>query len=373
MSVAGGVSAARQARPATPARGQRLWFIDALKAVASQLIVWHHLAFYGPMSDWTYQLAPEVVTWFSQDARMAVQVFLVVAGFLAVRSLAPDGVLVARPLLALLWQRYVRVALPYLVALLLAVVCTELARVWMTHDSLSPPAELWQWVAHAVLIHGFVDVDSLSAGVWYVAVDFQLFALLLGLLWLGQCGGLTAPTQRRWGGACVLLALLASLLHFNRDPAWDDWALYFFGAYGLGVWTYWCSQPQAPAAQRAWLLAVWGVTLVALWLDFRARIALALAVSVLLAAAQWQGWLYTWPRSRVLAYLGQISYSVFLVHFPVALVVNALFTRFAPANALVQTGGVLLAWLLSNAVGMVFFHTVEQRLTTWGRTLGRLR
>ena len=64
----------------------RLMFIDLLKAVGSQLIVLHHLAFYGPMSDWTHRLAPELVTWFSQDARMAVQIFLVVAGFLAARS-----------------------------------------------------------------------------------------------------------------------------------------------------------------------------------------------------------------------------------------------------------------------------------------------
>jgi hypothetical protein len=37
----------------------RLAFIDALKAVACQLIVLHHLAFYGPMSDHAYSLAAD--------------------------------------------------------------------------------------------------------------------------------------------------------------------------------------------------------------------------------------------------------------------------------------------------------------------------
>ena len=106
--------------PAVPSAGagERLMLIDAFKAVASQLIVLHHLAFYGPMSDWTHRIAPGLVAWFSQDARMAVQVFLVIAGFLAARNLAPDGVLRPAPAPGrLLWQRYVRVALPYLAAL----------------------------------------------------------------------------------------------------------------------------------------------------------------------------------------------------------------------------------------------------------------
>lgn len=70
----------------------RMPLIDAFKAVASQLIVLHHLAFYGPMSDWTYTVAPGLVGWLSQDGRLAAQVFLVISGYLAVRSLAPAGV-----------------------------------------------------------------------------------------------------------------------------------------------------------------------------------------------------------------------------------------------------------------------------------------
>jgi len=61
--------------PRMPDVHTRLAFIDALKAVAFQLIVLHHLAFYGPMSDHAYPLAPALISWLSQDARMAVQAF----------------------------------------------------------------------------------------------------------------------------------------------------------------------------------------------------------------------------------------------------------------------------------------------------------
>ena len=47
----------------------RLACIDALKAVSSQLIVLHHLAFYGPMSDAAQALAPGLIGWLADYAR----------------------------------------------------------------------------------------------------------------------------------------------------------------------------------------------------------------------------------------------------------------------------------------------------------------
>ncbi|MBT9464088.1 acyltransferase family protein [Hydrogenophaga sp.] len=349
-------------RPA--ATSERMPFIDALKAVGSQLIVLHHLAFYGPMSDWTHQLAPGLVGWFSQHARIAVQIFLVVAGFLAARSLAPGGRLRTERPLALLWQRFLRVSLPLMAALLLAMVCTEIARYWMTHDSLPAPPTLWQFVAHALLIHSVLGVDSLSAGVWYVAIDVQLYALLLGLLWLEQ------RATRRSGALAPLLVVamvLASLFHFNRDSDWDNWAIYFFGAYGLGALAYWVSRADSGRRAPAWLVGMVLLTALALALDWRTRIALALCVALALAWAHRSGWLFTWPRSRALSYLGRISYGVFLLNFPVALVVNAWFTRYASPDAWVQTLGVLVAWLACNLAGAAFHHGVEQRVGQLGR------
>lgn len=349
---------------ATPSR---LALIDALKAVASQFIVLHHLAFYGPMSDFTHKLWPGLITWLSQDARMAVQVFLVISGFLSARALAPHGVLRARQPWRLIGSRYIKISLPYLAALLVAMVCTELARRWMAHDSIPDTPELMQFLAHALLLHSVLGMDALSAGVWYVAIDFQLFTLFVAVLWLARC--LAGTSERATAGAVMLLMsalALASLFFFNRDSDWDNWALYFMGAYTLGAITCWASLPGNDVAWRWLAAALMLATVWALAVDFRERIALALAVAVLLGVAQWGHWLKTFPRSRVLAYLGQISYSVFLLNFPIGLVVNAAFTRFAPADPVVQTVGVLLAWLACNLAGALFYHQVEHRLRRLG-------
>lgn len=339
-------------------RPSRLPCIDALKAVSSQLIVLHHLAFYGPMSDTAYHLAPGLVDWLYDYARIAVQVFLVISGFLAARSLAPNGRLETRqhPLL-MLWRRYQKLVVPYAAAILLSIAGAALARHWMAHDSIPAPPTLPQFLAHVTLLHNILDVDALSAGVWYVAIDLQLFALLLGTLWAARAVTRgKAPVGVAASIGMVALVAVASLFWFNRDAAWDIWAVYFFGAYGLGTLAYWASRPGRPLLP---LLLIGAVALAALMLDFRLRIAVALATALLLALSRRGGWLECWPRGRVVGYFGRISYSVFLVHFPVCLVVNALVSSLAPGRPVLNALGMVAAWALSNVAGALFYRFVE--------------
>ena len=335
-------------------RPSRLACIDALKAVSSQLIVLHHLAFYGPMSDSAYSLAPDVLDWLSQYARIAVQVFLVVSGFLAARSLAPHGRLVIRQHpLAAVWRRYQKLVMPYAAAILVSIAGAAIARTWMVHDSIPAPPHLMQFLAHVLLLHNVLDVDALSAGVWYVAIDLQLFALLVTALWLAR----SVSGQGAQAGVVVVSALaVASLFWFNRDAGWDIWAVYFFGAYGMGTLAYWASNSERSAIP---LLLLGALGLAALIVDFRLRIAVALATALLLAVARRGGWLESWPRAAVVGFFGRISYSVFLVHFPVCLIVNAVVSHLAPGKPVLNALGMLFAWLASNVAGTLFYRYVE--------------
>ena len=54
-----------------------------------------------------------------------------------------------------------------------------------------------QFLAHALLLHSLLGMDALSAGVWYVAIDFQLFTLFVAVLWLARSVALTLETVYR--------------------------------------------------------------------------------------------------------------------------------------------------------------------------------
>ncbi len=339
--------------------------IDALKLVGSQLIVLHHLSAYGPVADAVEQAAPGLMRWLYNDARMAVQVFLVLGGYLAAQSLAGLGTASALPgsrLGLTLLRRYLRLILPFMAAMALAVVSAGFARRWLDADFIPVLPSGGQLLAHAALLHGVLGVEALSAGVWYVAIDFQLFTLLALLLGLGSDRG---GTGGRKASLLVLTLMTASLFHFNRDARWDNWAIYFFGAYGLGAATYWAVCAARPTRWLSWLTML---TLAALALDFRGRIALALAVALLLGLIQWyRPASRAWPPwlDRPVHALGRSSYALFLVHFPVLMLGNALFARLGWSGP--AAGGVMLLiiWSASVALGWWFERRVEMPLSRW--------
>ena len=311
------------------AQDKQYVLINLLKAVAAQLIVLHHLAFYGPMADHARVLAPGLFDFLAGDARIAVQVFLVIGGFLAAKSLSPRGLPgIAHPFRTI-YRRYVKLAPPFLVAILLAIGASALASMWMTHRSISAPPSFAQLSAHALLLHDVLGYEALSAGAWYVAIDFQLYALMTALLW--SCGRVAFGRLKSWLMPVVVMAAVSSsLFFFNRDADWDISAFYFFGSYGLGVLAWWASDTQRPSQAVTILLGMLLIpALAALAVDFRVRIALALMVACLL---------FMFGRASLLAsrsvgtsflrFAGNVSYSVFLVHFPICLVMNAAFARF---------------------------------------------
>jgi peptidoglycan/LPS O-acetylase OafA/YrhL len=346
---------------ANPA-GTQFGFIDLFKAIAAQLIVLHHLAFYGPMADHARSVLPALIDWLDFHARIAVQVFLVISGFLAAKSLCPQGTPRISNPLGIVVRRYTKLVPPFLAATVFTIAASGWAAQWMSHDSISTPPTLLELTAHAFLLHSVLGYESVSAGAWYVAIDFQLYASMTFLLWLS--GRLFAHRWLPWMLPLAVVACIsASLLHFNRDPDWDVWAPYFFGSYGLGVMAWWASDPaRRPAIASLLLAAIMLPAMAALTIDFRSRIALAVVVACALVAVGRRRLFQPGRRSSFVGWLGRISYSVFLTHFPVCLVVNAAFTRFVPAQPLLQAAGMLLAWAASVAAGAAFYRWVERPL-----------
>ena len=331
--------------------------IDAFKAIAAVLVLLNHFSSYGPLAATAREALPGLMNGLFEYGRMAVQIFLVIAGFLAARALSAQGQALAVAPLPLIWKRYLRLAVPYLAALGLAIAAAAVADHWMDDEAIPARATFKQWLAHAALLHGLLGFDALSAGVWYIAIDFQLFALMAVLLWLGRVK-LVAP-------ALVLAVAAASLFWFNRDASWDNWAIYFFGSYGLGAAAWWASERRQ---MSAWLGVIATVAIAALVVDFRLRIALALAVALTLGFSRRSGLLEQWPNARPLAFLGQISYSIFLVHFPVLLLANGLYAKLELSSPAAAIFGLLAALTASIGAATLFYRWIEspaasQRIT----------
>ena len=338
---------------------QRSFSIDVLKVFAAQLIVWHHLSAYGLIADTLHMQWPALMEHVYRHARLAVQVFLVIAGYLAAQSLSKRSI---DHLGSSLFKRYLRLAPPFMAALLWVMVTVALARPFVHADWLPPAPQLLQWLAHAVLLSDLLNIPALSSGVWYVAIDFQLYALMA---WMAVAAQRGSAGQRKFATAalsvCVLVFCGLSFYWFNRDDAWEHWAVYFFGAYGLGALAAWCKR--SPFDGAVFGLAVL-LALVSLWIDFRTRLSVALVTALVLAfklqvQTQWGSWRHITHR------LANSSYAQFLTHFGVIVLFNTLWTIEHFNHPLLAACFALLAWVCSIAIGLLFHERVEKALGEW--------
>jgi peptidoglycan/LPS O-acetylase OafA/YrhL len=355
--------------------------LDIAKGIACAVIVGHHLSRYGAMPEGALAVAPAFFGWLADEGRLAVQVFLVIAGFLAAASLAPDGVLRAdRSPAARIWQRYGRLVMPYLAALTACVLVAALVRPLLGDEDVPAAPSFGQLLAHGLLLQDLLDYDALSTGVWYVAIDFQLFVLALALLHLPAAwrrAPADAPLSRRerWTPVVlVLAAAVASLALFNRQADLDDTAFYFFGAYGIGMLVFWIGRATRASTWQGAVALLVLTGAAALVIDWRSRIALALASALLIAIAQRRGWLELARRpgfAMPLQRLGRISYSLFLIHFPVLLATNAVVARMAPHPGWIDAFGLVATFALSVAAAHLLYRWVEARPAS-GRAVAAL-
>lgn len=331
---------------------ERSFTVDVLKVVAAQFIVWHHFSAYGPMADTMMLVWPQLMEWLYRYARLAVQVFLVVGGYLAAQSVMHKSV--QHPLLSIA-KRYLRLVPFYVFALALISAAVAVSRDTIHASWLPSEPTVWQLLAHSLLMHDLLGFEALSSGAWYVAIDFQLYALLIVL-----CHALQTETNKRLSIAVAFLCV-ASMWQFNRVDEMDIWAIYFFAAYGLGVLAAWAKR-SAFENQVFWFTALLAVG--ALWMEYRTRLSLALLTAVWLVIKP-KGMGHWTPMKRVVHRLSNSAYVLFLTHFGVIVLFSAIWNEshfYDPNMAFALTG---FAWLCCVGVGLFLHEKAEVPLHHW--------
>jgi peptidoglycan/LPS O-acetylase OafA/YrhL len=350
-----------------------LWMIDLLKVLAAQVIVWHHFCRYGPLATTIDSVGGHWVAFVGNHGRHAVQIFLVISGFIAARTIrtflsntstADLAKSVTRTWFARIW----RLGKPYWLMLLVAIVFAALAR-QVQPDIDTPARPSWsQVLAHVLFFQDVFAMDALSTGVWYVAIDLQLSLLFLLVVFL--CSALTAKAgqvnpdkaERAIEGVVWLLSLTAIFV-FNRWPSLDIWAIYFFGPFGLGVATGLRSIQARKYTLTFWALVL-GVYTIAMAIEWRFGLLLALICAGLLwsfidlpkALPRWSPVWLRWLRQ-----LSGDSYALFLFHYPVVLLLGTIVNRYWPTQVNPAMLGLLASWAVSMMVAFIVSRLFRTR------------
>lgn len=295
----------------------RLDFIDSLRAVAVLLVIVLHttaLLVALPLASHA-GFALHALAQVLDVGRIGVVLFFAVSGFVIPFSLSARN---ARPLLHFAVHRVFRLYPAYWLSIAAAVV-----GVWLIHDGRSLDGGLLRIIAvNLTMLQGFFGVQHVLGLYWTLRIELVFYALCALLFSMGLLG---RPR--------VVLALAAILALVGRAPLFvpldlgslgylPDLAVMFWGC-AVRLWV----DDRLTRVQRLAVIAIaLGWTLL-LPFEMAQRLradpnldpgtlsqTLAYALGVGLF---WLGALRIRLRGRLLAWLGRISYSLYLFHPPV--------------------------------------------------------
>ena len=356
--------------------------IDGLKVFAAQIIILHHCLSYGQLASAGAALFPGFSIFIFDYGRYAVQLFLVMAGYLAAQSF--ESIMAvqnhaskkgARHVFQLALRRYLRLVGPYGVAILITIACATLARQWSVAEYIGQAETVQQVLAHLFLMQGLLGYDSISAGVWYVAIDWQLYTVLAIVY--------AAFSQRLLRISILVVLILASLLYFNRNADYENTFIYFIGSYGLGVLAYWASSLQAikvnqhQAAAKKILLVIAIIVILSAVHSVWLRNYLALAIALLLmlfgripyasdpVASKGKQVAWRVLAAKALQWASARAYCAFLIHFAFILLANTALIALSVESAVVAAAAIGVVSVLSWIAANYLYRWVELPIGRW--------
>lgn len=317
-------------------------FLDGIRGLAALYVVLHHvwLGVYGK-----YTAAPLCsicldAPWWTQWLRwghLAVVVFIVVSGFSLGLAPLKNDFRLPGGFKDYIHRRAVRIVPPYWVALFLS--C--LVAIYLTGQYTGAVVDARTVFAHLLLVNNVIDSAKPNGVFWSIAVEWQIYflfpVLLLACRWLSLRAMLigtvalvlltfTVATQQERIAALLglpagSLAVLAKLLYLRPHFL----ALFAFGVAAAHVHVGRAEGPRLPWGPLGTLLTT--VTLALLWLVPAASferefiwidLLTGMATAAVLAGfAQRRSVVARLLGGPVPVWLGQSSYSLYLIHAPI--------------------------------------------------------
>jgi peptidoglycan/LPS O-acetylase OafA/YrhL len=327
---------------------KRINVLDDLRGVASVAVMWFHIT----------HTASDVfgMPWLAATGGkgwLGVEMFFVISGFVIPYSLYRSGYELRRDFLTFFAKRIVRLDPPYLVSIVFAVLLAFFAA--RTPGFRGPAYHLsWSQLAlHLGYLNAIVGSrnDWIIAVYWTLAIEFQYYVTIALVYPL-----LVSNRRRTLLATALLLAALAVIFRKQEDLIFPYLPLFL-----LGIATF-RRHVNRPWSQRTYpFVAVTCVALTA----FTLGLPHALAGAVTAAAVAWA------PHrggSKILHFCGTLSYSLYLIHLPVAVKVLNISGRL-PHTIVVLFLSMAAAIMTSLVAAWLLFRYVERPARDWAAAI----
>jgi peptidoglycan/LPS O-acetylase OafA/YrhL len=354
--------------------------LDGLRAVAVLAVMFGHLSLVGAGANLGRM---ETTLGGLRGGFLGVDVFFVLSGFLITTLLVQEQQRTGRIRLRAFYARRVLRLLPAL-AVLLAACCLFVA--WRGYSAESRPVARGVVLGLGCAVNTYFCVKTAHVGMlthlWSLSLEEQFYFLWPVLLW----GLLRWRVRRRWVVLAVLAALAASAA--LRHACWWSGTTMavrvavsslptraenlLLGAL-LALVLCWVGLPRSAAGRVLVAAAAWGgAALLAgvLWwgvpgpgVHSLAGVASALLIAGLVAGPARP--LRTVLAAAPCAWLGRVSYGLYLWHPPIFCLAPLVLYHFLGRGAAVVRLGCAAAFVLSLAAAAASYYLVERPFLRW--------
>ena len=296
------------------------YFLDGLRGIASLWVVFFHVGADSLPALAAAMPSPLRIALFEKGS-LGVAIFFVLSGFVISYSLRK--VTIDRNYLTnFTLRRWVRLSPPYYASIVVGLAITGLA----THlkgESLPLPS-LPVLVGHLLYLQDVLGLGHINDVYWTLCLEMQFYLLFCGLLWFAQrysqrssSGDTVAQFHQRTSQLLFLVGGCAAAICplFIEAAVRPVWFIHQVYAFLLGVFAYWCwAQRLSPACFYSYSAVILAGAVI--HQDYFAMTAVGTAIG-LLKIAQLQC-LGQWLAGPVMQFLGRVSYSLYLIHVPIA-------------------------------------------------------
>ena len=356
----------------SPRHKHRFIVLDSFRGWCALSVVVFHLHFLQGFSEWD----------FFRSAGLMVEFFFTLSGFvLAYRydheSVDGDGF--RRYMIA----RFFRIYPLHLAMLLLF----SLAMFWQWASGqfgLQQWLQLKQWLYQILLLQAWLPAGNLFAfngPAWSISVEFYLYVLFGAILW--------ATSRWRLAGfalvvaACTLCVLLS--FGFLHSGGFRGITCFFLGALAYRVFDAIHQQRASLALATIVEVLLLGALYIVVTAQYPVKsfwAAWAFALAIVLFAFE-QGGISKLLRHRWCVSMGKWSFSIYLTHYALLHLIQAVFTVFAPQTIIRKDGlnfislgsawadnaAILAVLALVLLVSQFTYQQIELRGIRWGKRI----
>lgn len=353
----------------------RYAFIHILRGVAAMLVVWSHLSGFwllehgktSAAQDLWYQFVVRPLHLYQNGGHLGVIIFFLISGFIITHTSLRE----TRRSFAI--RRVLRIFPPLILAILISWLAVQVAVATDTRligvDEEGSPL---RWLAATLLLDGWLPGGRVLDVTWTLVVELLFYALTFALIGFSK----TRPIAATWVMIGVWVALSVAFLNvFGDGGPQNRSSIYYVGFLLAGRAIYlW---------HRKLVRGIDAVFMAGLPIMIYCLIVEAITPGYLIAPGGWTGLepvlTYVWavvvfmlmlslsPARSVQPFtlIGDVSYSLYLLHIPVGITVLNLLDRVGVP----ETVNSVLAVAASIGVSTASYYAVEKPFQRLARRL----